>query len=526
MNGELRILLVEDSEDDAFLLKNALEKGGVRPTIQRVETAGAMQAALDSQEWDVVISDYFMPNFSGTDALAVLKAKGLDLPFLIVSGAVEEETAVLAMRAGAHDYIMKDNLARLIPVIERERREAEMRRNQRRIEEEKRKIEAQLFQSRKMEAIGRLTGGVAHDFNNILTAIRGYTDLAIRRTEPGSSMHADLSEVQTAVDRAASLTRQLLLFSRCQPMEFEPVDVNKSIRNLLGMLRRILGEDVQVAYELSEDPLITIADPTSVEQMLMNLVVNSRDAMPEGGTIRIRTEPVGLKAADVRKMPDGRPGRFIRMSVSDTGSGMDAAVIEHIFEPFFTTKDMGKGSGLGLSVVYGIVQQHKGWITVDSRPGSGSEFHVFLPRSDARPKSQTPEGPVPRAVRGLGERILLIEDEESVLNYTLRSLEDNGYRVYAASGEKDALDLFAAQQGDFHLVFSDVVLPHTTGLKLIEKMTAENPALRVLFSSGYTDTKSQWKIIEEKGYPFLQKPYSLDHLLKTVHEVLSKKRSS
>jgi two-component system, cell cycle sensor histidine kinase and response regulator CckA len=524
VNPELRILLVEDSEDDAFLLMNALAKGGVQPTLLRVETAQAMQAALDKQEWDVVISDYFMPSFSGPDALGVLKEKGLDLPFLIVSGAVEEETAVLAMRAGAHDYIMKDNLARLIPVIERERREAELRKNQRRIEEEKRKIEAQLFQSRKMEAIGRLTGGVAHDFNNILTAIRGYTDLAIRHAEPGSTLHADLTEVQTAVDRAAGLTRQLLLFSRCQPMEMEPVDVNKSIRNLLGMLRRILGEDVQIAYELSPEELIVLADPTSVEQMLMNLVVNGRDAMPEGGTIRIRTETVALKASDVRRMPDSRPGRFVRLSVSDTGSGMDSAVLEHIFEPFFTTKDMGKGSGLGLSVVYGIVQQHKGWIVVDSRPGGGSDFHVYLPRSDAKPKSRAPEGPIPDSVKGRGERILFIEDEESVRTFTQRTMEDNGYRVYAASGEKEAMDLFTAQQGDFHLIFSDVVLPHTTGLKLIEKMTAENPGLRVLFSSGYTDTKSQWKIIGEKGYPFLQKPYSLKHLLMTVHEVLQKKK--
>jgi two-component system, cell cycle sensor histidine kinase and response regulator CckA len=526
VNSELRLLLIEDSEDDAMLLLNALERGGVRPVALRVETAEAMREALNRQEWDVVISDYFMPRFSGPDALALLKEKGLDLPFLIVSGAVEEETAVLAMRAGAHDYIMKDNLARLVPVIERERREAEVRKSQKRIEEEKRKIESQLFQSRKMEAIGRLTGGVAHDFNNILTAIRGYTDLAIRHAEPGSSLFGDLTEVQSAVDRAAGLTRQLLLFSRCQPMEFEPVDVNQSIRNLLGMLRRILGEDVRVVYELSPEPLVVLADPTSVEQMLMNLVVNGRDAMPDGGTIRIRTEPVSLRSADVRSMPDGRPGRFVRLSVSDTGSGMDASVLEHIFEPFFTTKDIGMGSGLGLSVVYGIIQQHKGWILVDSRPGGGSDFHAYLPRSDAHPKSHAPDGPVPEAFKGRGERILLIEDEESVRVFSQRSLEDNGYRVYAASGEKEAMDLFTAQQGDFHLIFSDVVLPNTTGIKLIEKMTSLNPGLRVLFSSGYTDTKSQWEIIKEKGYPFLQKPYSLNHLLTTVHEALKKKRSS
>jgi two-component system, cell cycle sensor histidine kinase and response regulator CckA len=525
MNADLRVLLVEDSEDDAILLMNALERGGCRASVRRVETAAAMREALDGQEWDVVISDYFMPRFSGPDALALLKEKGLDLPFLIVSGAVEEETAVLAMRAGAHDYIMKDNLARLVPVIERERREAEVRKNQRRMEEEKRKIEAQLFQSRKMEAIGRLTGGVAHDFNNILTAIRGYTDLAIRHADPGSPLHADLSEVQTAVDRAAGLTRQLLLFSRCQPMEFEPVDLNRSIQNLLGMLRRILGEDIRVAYDLSAEPLIVLADPTSIEQMLMNLVVNGRDAMPDGGTIRITTEPVDLDSADVRTMPDGRPGRFIRMSVFDTGSGMDASVLEHIFEPFFTTKDMGKGSGLGLSVVYGIVQQHKGWVAVDSRPGNGSAFHVYLPRSDARPRSRAADGPVPDSVKGRGQRILIVEDEESVRLFSQRTLEDNGYRVYAASGEREAMDLFDAQQGDFHMVFSDVVLPNTTGIKLVEKMTAVNPSLKVLFSSGYTDTKSQWEIIKGKGYPFLQKPYSLNSLLNAVHEALKKKSS-
>jgi signal transduction histidine kinase len=521
MSKPLHVLIVEDSEDDALLLLHALRQGGYDPVFKRVDEAGTMLAALKSREWDLVISDYLMPRFGAPAALELLKKQGADIPFIIVSGAVGEETAVLAMKAGAHDYIMKDNLTRLIPAIERELREVDVRRKQRQSEEEKKKIEAQLFQSQKLEAIGRLTGGVAHDFNNILTAIRGFTDLAINSSEVGSHMYNDLRQIQISVERAANLTRQLLLFSRCQPMDFFHLDLNKTIENLIGMLHRIIGEEIAIRCVLVPGSLVVFADKTSIEQMVMNLVVNAKDAMPKGGEITLKTEKVTLGESDVKAMPDARAGRFIRFSVTDVGTGMDLKTLEQIFEPFFSTKGTGKGSGLGLSVVYGIVQQHKGWIRVSSRVGQGSVFEVYIPLSNA-PAQDSAESQAPfQAASGKGERILVIEDEAGVRQYAMESLERSGYVVFTASCERETLEVFKREKGDFQVIFSDVVLPDTNGIDLVEQLLKINPKCKVLFSSGYTDQKSRWKIIQELGYPYLQKPYALNKLLKAVSDSLA-----
>jgi signal transduction histidine kinase len=521
MSVPLHVLIVEDSEDDALLLLHALRQGGYDPVFKRVDEAETMLSALNDHSWDLVISDYLMPRFGAPAALELLKKQGLDIPFIIVSGAVGEETAVLAMKAGAHDYIMKDSLTRLIPAIERELREVEVRKRQRQSEDEKRKIEAQLFQSQKMEAIGRLTGGVAHDFNNILTAIRGFTDLAINGSNVGSHLYNDLRQIQISVERAANLTRQLLLFSRCQPMDFFHLDLNKTVENLIGMLHRIIGEEISIRCRLVPGHLVVFADRTSIEQMIMNLVVNAKDAMPQGGEISIMTEKVTLGESDIKAMPDARAGRFIRFSVTDVGTGMDPETIERIFEPFFSTKGTGKGSGLGLSVVYGIVQQHKGWIHVSSEVGKGSTFEVYLPRSNAPVQDKMEQEDVSNVHPGRGERILVIEDEANVRQYAVESLERNGYSVFEASGEREALEFFTREKGNVQLIFSDVVLPNTNGIELVERLLKINPRCRVLFSSGYTDQKSRWKIIQEMGYPYLQKPYALNKLLKAVRDSLA-----
>lgn len=523
-NTPLNILVVEDSEDDTLLILRALERGGYNPNFKRVETSHAMKSELEAKKWDIIIADYKMPHFSGIKALELYKQTTLDIPFIIVSGAIGEETAVSTMKAGAHDFIMKDNLSRLVPAIERELREVKIRHERKVAEEEKEKIKVQLLQAQRMEAIGRLTGGVAHDFNNLLTAIRGYTDMAILRSNVDNPLLKELKEIKIAAERAMNLTHQLLLFSRRQPMKFTALDLNETIVNLLGILHRLIGEDIKVHHYLSSGNLTIYADKNSIEQMIVNLVVNARDAMDEGGDITVKSEKITLDDKDTRTMTEARPGQFILFSITDTGVGMDQETKEHIFEPFYSTKEFGKGSGLGLSVVYGIIKEHKGWINVISKKGEGSTFEVYLPLISGKPKQESTEEFTIKSYQGKGERILVIEDEDNVRHFTSRALRNNGYIVYTASDYNQAMELFKKEKGHFHLVFSDVVLPDISGIKLVENIQSSDPKIKVLLTSGYTDQKSQWKEIKDKNYPFLQKPYNMRTLLIAVRNVMEDKK--
>jgi two-component system, cell cycle sensor histidine kinase and response regulator CckA len=520
MGTPLRVLLVEDSENDAFLLVHALKQGGYDPEYDRVCTREDLSEALDKNSWDVVIADYLMPRFSAPDAIELIKERNPEIPIIIVSGAIGEETAVSAMRAGAQDYIMKDNLARLIPAIERELREVEIRRERCQAEEEKQKIEAQLLQAQKMEAIGRLTGGVAHDFNNLLTAIRGYADMALDELDPQTQVFNDIREIQMSADRAKNLTRQLLLFSRRQKMEFSHIDVNETIEDLLGVFHRIIGEDIEVHYDLAEEYFTVFADRTSLEQMIMNLIVNARDAMQEGGKITIRSEKVILSKKDVANIGELSAGDYVCFSIMDTGSGIDEETMAHIFEPFFTTKEFGKGSGLGLSVVYGIVQQHHGWIHVSSHVQVGSTFQVFLPLAKKKASRKSKPDLPAHIETGNGQRILVIEDEAGVRHFARRALERGNYKVFTAANDEEANRIFELEQGNLDLIFSDVVLPGVNGIKLVENLREKNPEIKIILTSGYTDQKSQWQAIREKGYPYLQKPYTFESLLKIIADII------
>ncbi|MCD6554901.1 MAG: response regulator, partial [Anaerolineae bacterium] len=330
----------------------------------------------------------------------------------------------------------------------------------------------------------------------------------------------DLREVQRAAVRATNLTRQLLLFSRRQPMEMIPLDLNETIGEIMKMLKRVIGEDISITTEL-EDGLWTIeADPGNIEQVIMNLVVNARDAMPEGGRIRIKTENLYLDDQWCKLISFARPGNFVCLTIEDTGTGMDDEVLEHLFEPFFTTKPAGKGTGLGLPVVYGIVTQHQGWINVYSKVGQGSTFKVYLPAVSLKPETAVERQISLEAFRGQGERILLVEDEATIRKLSTRALRESGYTPFPAANVAEALVIFERENGDFALVFSDVVLPDGSGLNLVDHLLARQPDLRVLLSSGYTDPKSQWQAIRERGFPFLRKPYALSELLRSVSETM------
>lgn len=306
-------------------------------------------------------------------------------------------------------------------------------------------------------------------------------------------------------------------------MEFVALDPNKTVEDLLKMLQRLIGEDITIQTELTPEARTVRGDPGNIEQVIVNLFVNARDAMPNGGKIILKTENVVLKSEDCATMADARPGRFVRLSVSDTGTGMTHAVLQHIFEPFFTTKGAGKGTGLGLAVVYGIVKEHEGWVTVRSELGRGSTFQVYLPAVSGEPVREIRKETPMEGLQGRGERILLTEDEEGVRAFATRVLGGSGYAVFAAANAREALDLFARERGKFDVLFSDVVLPDGSGLQLCEDLLFRNPALRVLLSSGYLDDKSQLPIIRQRGFHFIQKPYAVHALLEAVKSTLAKR---
>ncbi len=395
----------------------------------------------------------------------------------------------------------------------------------RRAEDERESLEAQLLQAQKMEAVGTLASGVAHDFNNLLTAIQGFADLAMSSAEGSGHLYGDLRKIRSAADRGAALTRQLLLFSRRQSVERVPLDLNRTAEGLLGILSPLIGEDVAMKTELEPELRPVLADEGSMQQIIMNLAVNARDAMPEGGRLVIGTKNVDFDDEPASGDPGARAGEFVSLSVTDTGVGMDATTVQRVLEPFFSTKDPGKGTGLGLSVVYGIVQQHEGWLDIRSTPGRGSTFEIYLPATSARPDyslrtSEHEEWSLTNTT-GQGERILVVEDEGAVRELAVKVLRQSGYEVLEAGTVAEALSVFEEQEGHFDLIFSDVILPDHTGIRLAEMLLEMKPDLPFLLSSGHADDRSRYATIRGKGLAFLRKPYSLPDLLRTVRQIVA-----
>ena len=386
---------------------------------------------------------------------------------------------------------------------------------------ERKQLEEQLRQAQKMESIGTLAGGIAHDFNNYLTAIEGYIDLSLMDIPEDNPVRGELIEARRSADRAANLTRQLLLFSRREPMDLKPSDLSRIISDIRSMLDRLLGERYRVEVALKDSIWTIKADAGHMEQVIMNLVVNARDAMSEGGLISISTQNVLVDDEYAREHTDSTPGKYVCLEVKDEGTGMDKKTLSHIFDPFFSTKGGGEGTGLGLSVVYGIVSQHQGWIDVDSSPGRGTAFRVFVPAIPLeRERDLTIQDSVDD-LEGKGERVLLVEDEDAVRALANRLLSEHGYEVYAASDADEADRIFTKERGDFDLVFSDVVLPGEDGISFVGRLRRRKPELRVLLASGYSGDENNRIDIEKHGYYFMQKPYSLSDLMKVVKDILS-----
>ncbi len=381
-----------------------------------------------------------------------------------------------------------------------------------------RRLEDQLRQASKMEAVGRLAGGVAHDFNNLLTGIRGFTDILLSGFREGDPVHGDLLEIQRATQRAAALTGQLLAFSRKQLVEPVVVDLNQLVSGAMGILERVIGEDVHVQLRQGANLHAVRVDPSGMEQVLINLAVNARDAMPQGGTLSIETSEVEVDAELCQNHLDARPGRYLLLSVKDTGVGMSEGVLSRLFEPFFTTKGPGRGTGLGLSIIYGIVQQSGGFVQVESDLGSGSTFRIYLPAVLEKPAALVAfvEPDLPKG----SETILLVEDEVLVRSLVSKFLNSQGYRVLSASRGSDAIRLAAEHSAQIDLLLSDVILPNMNGRQIYERLALTIPKLRVLFMSGYTENIIAPHGVLEGGFYFVQKPFSLKELARKVREAL------
>jgi signal transduction histidine kinase/CheY-like chemotaxis protein len=381
----------------------------------------------------------------------------------------------------------------------------------------RREAETQLIQAQKMEAVGRLAGGVAHDFNNLLTVILGYNDMLREQSKNDSLASEFVQEIRRAGERATSLTNRLLAFSRRQVAQPRVVDLNESVRGIEKMLGRIIGEDVQLRTSLAPDLLRVKVDPSHMDQVLMNLAVNSRDAMPGGGVLTIETSNVELGKEDAGGQLGVTPGAYVMLGVSDTGCGMDVETLARVFEPFFTTKEKGKGTGLGLSIVYGIVKQNGGDVLAYSEPGKGTAFKIYLPALTEAADVQLAEPAVSDAPAV--ETILLVEDEEQVRNLTRTMLQRMGYKVLEADGAAAAEEILRANREEVHLLLTDIVMPETRGTELADRVRTLRPAIRVLFMSGYTEGGVLQQGISIVS-PYIQKPFTAATLRHKIREVL------
>lgn len=634
---KLRMLQVEDSESDAALVTRVLEKSGFSVYCERVDDAPQLRAALGAGGWDVIIADYHLPRFDAPEALRILHESGQDIPFVIVSGAVGEALAVEMMRSGAHDYLMKDNLARLAPAVRREIREARARRERKREQEalresqerlelaitatqlgwfdvwpqtghviwselnrrhfglspdaevtiqtfqdgihrddrnrvlaliaglfrgenngqyaaeyrtvgiedgverwltargrvffdsegqpfrfvgvtlditEHKQLEEQFLQAQKLESIGRLAGGVAHDFNNLLTIITGYAHVLSGQVPPQHPFRDPLGEISKAAMRATELTRQLLAFSRQQASAARNIGLNDIVLNFEKMLRRLIGEDVELLLSLDSGTGALHADPGQVEQVLMNLAVNARDAMPTGGKLLIETSNFTVDERFAQRRPTVALGNYVLLTVTDTGGGMSAEVKRKAFDPFFTTKERGKGTGLGLSTVHGIVSQHGGAIWIYSEAGRGCSFKVLFPRVES---ATTPAAAVEEAPAPLGkETILVVEDEIGVRSYVCEILELHGYTVLEAATGRQAVQVSERHRAPIHLLLTDAVMPEMGGHELAEQFATARPETQVLFMSGYSERLRTADSVTN----FIQKPFTPAALLMQVRTLL------
>ncbi len=505
----LRILLVEDNPTDALLVREALAEA-TSPAFTVVH-GEMLQCALDllaRRPFDLVLLDLGLPDSQGIESLTRLRGRAPDVPVLVLTGLDDEDIGLKAVHAGAQDYLVKGYLSeKSLPRIIR-------------YSVERKRLEDLLRQAQRLDAIGQLAGGIAHDFNNLLTLINGHISVIAADQALSLESAESARQIQAASSRAAELTRQLLTFSRRQPLQVTKLDLAEVVRHRVPMFSRLLGDDTVLEVERGPALPAVEGDAGMLEQVLLNLVVNARDAMPRGGKLSIRTFTTTVSEAEADRFTDGAAGNFVCLEVRDTGTGIAADLLPRIFEPFFTTKEEGKGAGLGLAAVYGIVRQHRGWIKVASEPGRGAAFEVLLPSCTGGVPETLEPAPEPELLGG-SETILLVEDEAPLRRIVRMLLEKGGYRVVEAENAMVALEIWARRGAEIDLLFTDVVMPGgPSGRELGQRLKAERPELKIIYTSGYNSDFRKGLITLHGGESFLFKPYPPSTLAKVVRETL------
>jgi signal transduction histidine kinase len=515
MNQPIAVLFIGDTGVESIGAE--LGRGGYQASFQRVGSSAELDGALTSH-WDIAISDFTVGDCGALTALRAIQTKSIDLPLIVVSGKIKDADVISALKAGAADHMTRSNLMSLNAAVEREIRAAKLRRERIRLEEEFR-------QAQKMEAVGRLAGGVAHDFNNLLTVITGYSDLLLTSRDLKDAQRTALEEIRRSAERGGALTHQLLAFSRRQPMVARTVRLNDLIIQIEKMLRRLIGEDIELVTIPAAARDTVTADAGRLEQVIMNLVVNARDAMPNGGKLTIETGTIQLSESFSAPKLGVPAGPHVTISITDTGVGMDEETKNHLFEPFFTTKGPGRGTGLGLATAYGIIRQSGGAIGMFSELGAGTTARIYLPLVEDK-LAVAPEGsPAGKNLDG-AETILLVEDEARVRKLIVDVLSSRGYHVVEATRGEEAIRMCREYQGKIDLAVVDVVMPEMSGPGVVKEIAQVCPGIRVLYISGYTDEAIVHHGIPQSGAAFLQKPFMPNALVRKVREVLDSRSNS
>jgi two-component system, cell cycle sensor histidine kinase and response regulator CckA len=520
MNDLLRVLVVDDSPAEADLIVGLLEGAGWVVVATQVAGASAMRDALAGEPWDLVVVDGAAKGLAAPEALTLLRESGHDLPFIVVTEAAQGTIGSAAAGAGAPALLSKRELAGWGSAIALELREAQSRQAGRRAASALHSAQEQLHQAQKVESVGNLAAGVAHHFNNMLSVILGRSDLILAELARADPLFAEIEQIRSAGQSAADLTRQLLAFSEQQFLQPRVVDLNQLVAGVEKMLRKLIGEHIELVCLPGTDLAPIHVDPVQIEQVIMNLAINARDAMPDGGQLTLATENVALDGTYAATKVGVTPGSYVVLSLNDTGVGMTPATRARLFEPYFTTKANERGTGLGLCTALGIVRQSRGAISVSSEVGRGTIFKVYLPRAEREGLAPQISAPARSSDFRGTETILLVEDDERVRGVVRTILRKQGYTVFEASNAGEGLLICEQRAGDIDLLLTDVVMPRMSGRKLAERVSAIRSEIRVLYMSGYTDDFVFRQGVLQRGMAFLQKPIRPDMLAQKVREVL------
>ena len=512
MKQILNVLHIEDSKEDSELIQELLLSNGFQCQVTRIDSRPEVFDALENNSYDLILADCKLPDFSGLQALEIAHALKPETPFVFVSGTIGEETAIESLRNGATDYVLKDRLSRLVPAVRRALAEAEERMLCRQLQQRLREVG-------RLEAISTLSNGIAHDFNNILTIILGHASLlTLEHENPGRVLEIS-GTVTEAARRGSEIVQQLLAFARKSDGHVAPADLNRYIEAHLNALREKLPHQVDLTFEPTGDLPNILMDAGQLDRILMNLVANSVDAMTTGGRITLSTKLVTAQELP-ELLPELASENYVCLTVADTGKGIDSTTREHVFEPFFTTKERGRGTGLGLPVVYGLMQAHHGYVDVKSEIDRGTAISLFFPVPRPNTATSPPVAHTSDPALIGSETILVVEDEADVSFFLEAMLQSHGYQVLRAANFDQALNLFKKHQNEIQLVFSDIGLPKVDGISLCEKLRALKPGLPLILASGYPTKEFKARINALGPQAFLSKPYNTPDILQTVRKAL------